>query len=93
MGVDSHRLFYQAGLISICISTITITVLAITIPILYVKTGSQYTEISQQAVKFRESSDMLWTEMFAMREQGPPGVRFFSRKPRKAWVDGGVCKG
>ncbi|VDM77000.1 unnamed protein product [Strongylus vulgaris] len=93
MAFGSYQLFYQAGLISVCISTITITILAIAIPVLYVKTGAQHTELTQYAKKFRDSSDMIWNEMFELREHGPPEVRFFSRKPRKAWLESGICKG
>ncbi|KAK6759988.1 hypothetical protein RB195_021501 [Necator americanus] len=93
MGFGSHQLYQQAGIISIFVSTITIAVLAVTIPLLYVKTNAQYVDLNENALKFRESSDMIWNEMFSLREQPSPQIRFFSRRPRKAWLESGVCKG
>ncbi|KAL6724568.1 collagen triple helix repeat protein [Ancylostoma duodenale] len=94
MGIGSYQLYHQVGLISICVSTVTLAVLAVTIPLLYMKTGAQHSELSEHAMKFRESSDMLWNEMFSLREQSSfPEARFFSRRPRKAWLESGVCKG
>ncbi|WKY16374.1 hypothetical protein Q1695_001213 [Nippostrongylus brasiliensis] len=93
MSVDSQKLYYCAGLISVLFSTISIATLAIVIPLVYVKSDYQRLELSEHAVKFRQSSDSIWSEMFELRESADPEAHFFSRRPRKPWLDSGLCRG
>lgn len=41
----------------------------------------------------QQSSDSIWSEMFAFRGASVPQIEFFSRRPRKAWLDSGICRG
>lgn len=93
MAVDSQQLYHQIGLLSVLISALSIATLAVVVPLVYARTDFQRMELSEYAFRFRQSSDSIWSEMFAFREASVPQIEFFSRRPRKAWLDSGICRG
>ncbi|XGW34957.1 hypothetical protein V3C99_018754 [Haemonchus contortus] len=93
MAVGSQELYYRIGVTSVVLSTLSLALLAFSLPLIYMRSDYQRSELAEHASRFRESSDALWGEMFQIRETADPRIRFFSRRPRKAWLDSGLCKG
>ncbi|PIO74080.1 collagen triple helix repeat protein [Teladorsagia circumcincta] len=93
MSVGSQQLYHRIGMTSVVLSTLSIALLAISIPLVYGEDWTLIRLISLPQHALKQSSDAIWSEMFEVREVLDPQIRFFSRRPRKAWLDSGLCKG
>ncbi|VDM64459.1 unnamed protein product, partial [Angiostrongylus costaricensis] len=84
----SEKLYYQIGIASIFLSTFSIITLVISISFIYGRSDVHHKELGKQ-----ESTDSLWNEIFELRNIVDPHIKHLVRKPRKAWFEGGLCKG
>ncbi|EFO82924.1 CRE-DPY-8 protein [Caenorhabditis remanei] len=86
--------FYDAAVASIVVSTFALVVAVFSVPMLFHKSDNVLQEISMLSDGIKAKSDMVWNELMEIRQgDAVPGIQYFSRKARSAWMGGAFCKG
>uniref|UniRef100_A0A1I7XIV7 Col_cuticle_N domain-containing protein n=1 Tax=Heterorhabditis bacteriophora TaxID=37862 RepID=A0A1I7XIV7_HETBA len=92
--MDSHKFYYRLAIGSISFSALSLAILAVSVPTIYVKSETQHNQITENALNFKEASDYLWRELMELKVgRSLSSIQFFSRTKKDTWIGNAFCKG
>ncbi|GMT32969.1 hypothetical protein PFISCL1PPCAC_24266 [Pristionchus fissidentatus] len=97
MSSSSSSIYHYIAVVSCSLSVLTLALLAISVPSIYMRTSSERFGVDAQIEMFKERTNSMWNELMSISPSGgsiPVATRVFGARTKRQYTDNtGFCHG